>query len=83
MIKDLETCIKLSLKANESKEYTCNVDLVIEGNIWKAHTVTISHRDIMFYCNEGDVTYLVDSYGDKHLAVLHDWNNDDIEVISI
>lgn len=83
MIKDLKTCIELSLKANESTEYDCNVNLVIEGDTWQAYTVTISYKDIMFYCNEGDVTYLVDSYGDRHVAELYDWNTDDIEVISI
>jgi diaminopimelate decarboxylase len=73
MIKTLSQAIDLSLKAKSSREIDTNLKIEIEGQLWTAYTVAISYRDILFYCDKGTATFLVDSYGDKNVAELFDW----------
>lgn len=69
--------VDTSIHSNNPRTFTLeDFPLNIEGNVWKAYEVSVSHRDLFFYCDKGTVTYLVDTYGDKHSAVLHDWYQD-------
>jgi predicted GNAT family acetyltransferase len=66
--------VEKSLNAKSSKEYACSLELKIEGKTWNAYAVSVSNRDLLFYCNQGTVTYLVDTYGSRHTAELFDWS---------
>lgn len=69
--------VNISVKhKGDSKSKECKIDLEIEGETWQAYDVSISSRDLLFFTDKGTVTYLVDSYGDRHSAILHDWNSD-------
>lgn len=58
----------------ESIEVDCNITLEVDDVEYKAYSVSISNRDLLFYTDEGTIQYLVDSYGDNHTAVLYDWD---------
>ena len=61
---------------NESHELDCNITLSVNGEYWKAYAVSVSYRDLLFYTDQGTVTYLIDSYGYGDYAVLHDYEMD-------
>lgn len=60
----------------ESIEVDCNIDLKVDDVEYNAYSVSISYRDLLFYTDKGTIQYLVDSYGDRHTAVLHNWDRD-------
>ncbi len=68
--------IEKSLKASGSKEYFCNLNIAVEGEIWKAYSASVAHRDILLFCDKGTATFLVDSYGLRNTAELFDWNRE-------
>lgn len=57
-------------------ELDCSINLTVDGVDYHAHGVSIAYRDLLFYTDKGIIQYLVDSYGDRHTAVLHDWDLD-------
>ena len=61
---------------NESHELDCNITLSVNGEYWKAYSVSVSHRDLLFFTDQGTVTYLIDSYPHGDYAVLHDYERD-------
>ncbi len=61
---------------NESHELDCNITLSVNGEYWKAYSVSVSHRDLLFYTDQGTVTYLIDSYPHGDYAVLHDYERE-------
>ena len=61
---------------NESHELDCAITLSVNGEYWKAYSVSVSYRDLLFYTDQGTVTYLIDSYPHGDYAVLHDWERD-------
>ena len=61
---------------NESHELDCNITLSVNGEYWEAYSVSVSHRDLLFYTDQGTVTYLIDSYPHGDYAVLHDYERD-------
>ncbi len=66
--------ILLAVKG-KNKTLEVNIPLEIDGKTWRAYEVSISYRDLLFTCEEGIVTYLVDSYGERHTAELYDWES--------
>ncbi len=58
----------------ESIEVDCSINLEVDDVEYKAYSVSISNRDLLFYTEKGTIQYLVDSYGDNHTAVLYDWD---------
>jgi hypothetical protein len=71
-------CIDKSLSTSESKEYDCKIDCflsnIIEGETnWHAYTAHISNREILLYCDKGTLSYVVDTYGDRRVVELIDW----------
>lgn len=75
--KQVRTMIELIQKAKghntESEEIDCDITLSVNGEYWKAYSVSVAYRDLLFYTDQGNVTYLIDSYGYDDYAVLHDW----------
>ena len=61
---------------SESEEIDCNITLSVNGEQWKAYSVSVSYRDLFFYTDQGTVTYLIDSYPHGDYAVLHDYERD-------
>lgn len=78
--KQVKTILTLIQKAKghnaESEEIDCDITLSVNGEYWKAYSVSVSYRDLLFYTDQGTVTYLIDSYSHGDYAVLHDWNRD-------
>lgn len=75
--KQITTMLTLIQKAKnhnaESEELDCDITLSVNGEYWKAYSVSVSYRDLLFYTNQGTVTYLIDSYHHGDYAVLHDY----------
>ncbi len=72
-IISLKQAIDLSLDGKTSGEIDAKFNIEVENKMWSVYTVSISHRDILCYCDEGAATLLIDSYGDRNTAELFDW----------
>ena len=76
----VKTMLELIQKAKgynaESEEIDCDITLSVNGEYWKACSVSVAHRELLFYTDQGAVTYLIDSYPHGDYAVLHDWDRD-------
>ena len=72
-MNDFNDLIDLSVKADQSSEVEVDLKIEVDGQVWTAYSASVSYRDILFYCDKGVATYLVDSYGDRHVAELFDW----------
>lgn len=69
--------INLSLDHDgDSIELDCSLTLHVDGIDFHAYTVSLANRDLLFYCNEGTVTYMIDLYGDTARSELFDWTLD-------
>ena len=68
--------VKSMAADNESNEIDCDITLSVNGEYWNAYSVSVSYRDLLFYTDQGIVTYLIDSYPHGDYAVLHDWERD-------
>lgn len=75
-LKSLKQAIDLSLKGGQVGEVDCNFKIGVEGETWTVYTVSIAYRDIFCYADKGTATFLIDSYGDRHMAELFDWNRE-------
>lgn len=77
-MKDLiqRTKVKSMVADHDSNELDCNITLSVNGEYWKAYSVSVSYRDLLFFTNQGTVTYLIDSYPHGDYAVLHDYERD-------
>lgn len=79
-IKSLAQAVELSLKASETQSIDADFSIEVEGNQWTVYEVSISHQDILCFCEQGTATFLVDTYGnDKSFATLHDWEKEEVE----
>ena len=72
----LELIQKAKTHNAESEELDCNITLSVNGEYWEAYSVSVSYRDLLFYTDQGTVTYLTDSYPHGDYAVLHDYERD-------
>jgi len=55
-----------------TKELDCNIELKVDGKTFNAYSVSVSNRDLLFYCDNCSITYLVDNISGNDLAVLHE-----------
>ena len=77
LIKALSDAIDLSLDGETSGvHFTAEFEIEVDGKTWNVYTVSISHRDILAYCDRGTATFLVDSYGDRNTAELFNWETE-------
>lgn len=75
-MNSLSDCIELSVKTKTTKEIDVDFSVNIQGETWKAYSTSVSNRDILLFTDKGTCTFLVDSYGNKNVAELFDWSND-------
>ena len=76
-ITDMQDLINLSINwTGESEELDCDITLREENHTFKAHTVSVCNRDLLFYTDKGYFNYVVDSYGDNHIIELFDFEID-------
>ena len=61
----------------EAYEVDCSVVVQIAGKTLRAYTASISHRDILLYCDKGTVTLVIDLYGDVPKTELFDYELDE------
>lgn len=47
-------------------EIDVNLTLHEEGKNYSAYAVSIAHRELLFYCDNACLTYVIDSYGNSH-----------------
>ena len=69
--------IETAVKTKTQRTFNVTLLLRVNGETWKSYNADVSHRDILFYCDKGTCTYLVDSIGDKHTVELFDWNENE------
>lgn len=67
---------QISLKVTKTVSKECNIDLVVDGEVWKAYEVSITRQDLLFFTDKGTVTYLVDNYGGEGIPSIFDWEKD-------
>jgi hypothetical protein len=72
-VNSLNEAIKLSISTKKQQQRSANFKIKVMNEYWNVHEVSICERDILCYCDKGSASFLVDSYGDKHLAELFDW----------
>lgn len=71
----LNQLIEKSLKVTKSSyAMLCNFKINVNGEDWDAYDSSVCHRDILLYCDQGTVTLLVDSYGNRDIIEIFDWN---------
>ena len=64
----LSDAIEFSTRVfGEPAEYSC--DIMLEDK-YKAHTVAICNRDLLFYCDDATLNYVVDTIGFNDYAEL-------------
>lgn len=73
---EFNTLIDTAVNSSEQREFDVNIELKVEGKTWRAYTAYVTHREVLFLCDKGTATYVVDSYGDRHTAELFDWETD-------
>ena len=58
----------------EPKSFNVKMKIKVGDKIWNAYECSVAHRDILCFCEEGTCTFLVDSYGNRTVAELFDWD---------
>ncbi len=72
-----EDLINMSIKSNNSnKEVECLLKIEVENETWTAYAASVTNRDILLLTDKGTCTFLIDSYGDRHVAELYDWDRE-------
>ena len=75
-MNSLNQAIEASFKNKLGYEADAEFSIEVEGEAWRVYTVSIDVRDILCFCDKGTATFLVDSYGDRNVAELFDWERD-------
>lgn len=77
MKKDFNYFVKKSVNwKKENKEFDCDITLKEDDKEFKAYTVSVSNRDLLFYADNGCLNYVIDLYDNKAIASLYSINND-------
>ena len=53
-----------------AKTFDCNFNIEAEEKTFKAHSVSICNRDLLFFTDKGTLNYLVDTIGFNDYAEL-------------
>lgn len=75
-ITKLIQAVDLSVDGKTSGERKAKFNIEVEKETWKCYEVSISHRDILCYCDKGVATFVVDTYGDLNTHELFDWEKE-------
>ena len=71
MKRSFEELVELSVKHKGQNKYlACDIILIDDEKEYKAHEVSICNRDLLFFTDKGTLNYVIDSYGDRHVAEL-------------
>ena len=70
-------CVELAANFPEDKEnqeLDCDLTLKVDGESFKAYTVTVCRGDLLFFTDKAAINYTVDIYddGDRGVATLYD-----------
>jgi len=77
VFNNFKDIVDASVEHNTSQDYeVTSIELDVDGHVVRPYSCVITHRDIFFYFPGGNATYLVDSYGDRNVAELFDWEFD-------
>ena len=60
----------------ENKEFECDLILKHNGEEFKAYSVSVANCELLFYCENATVTYLIDNYFGEAVSVIHEINRD-------
>jgi hypothetical protein len=77
--KHFASLVDLSLTATKTREHDCNFKIEINGKKYKCYSASVSNREISLNCEGAFASYVVDSYGDRHLAELFNYELEDEE----
>lgn len=72
-MKDLMYYAHMSVSLKHDTTLECSLILDVTGDKFHAYEVSVANRDLLFFCNEGTANYVVDTYGDKVVVVLFNW----------
>lgn len=78
MIKSLSEAVELSLKVKRQVEKSCDFSILVQGENWRVYDLSIVSREIFCFCDKGTATFLVDSYGQRSVVELFDWEKDEL-----
>lgn len=76
MIKNLSDAVELSLKVKRQVQKSCDFSILVQNETWKVYDLSIVSREILCFCDKGTATFLVDSYGQRTVVELFDWEKD-------
>lgn len=75
-MKDLKYYAAMSIGSKGTKAIECDLTLEVDGEEFHAYEVSVSNRDLLFFCDKGTANYLVDTYGEKIVIELFNWERD-------
>ena len=59
------------------KTFDCNFNIEAEGKTFKAHSVSICNRDLLFFTDKGALNFVVDTIGFNNYAELISIDSDE------
>lgn len=72
-VNTLKEAIDLSLKPKNAGHICANFSIIVENDTWDIYEVSVSNREILCFSDKGTATFLVDTYGQRSVAELFDW----------
>ncbi len=72
-MKTFEQLVDLAATTKSVTEHLVNLSIQVDGSTWNCYMVSVAHRDLLFCCDQGTATYLIDSYDTRNVAELYDW----------
>lgn len=69
--------VEIASSGKKIGEVDCKVTLNVGGRKLNAYTAHLAKYEILFYCDGGTASYVIDMYGDRARAELHDWEFDE------
>ena len=73
-INALKQAVELSISGKNCRELNAKFKIQVKNKNWNCYAVSIAHRDVLCFCDQGAATFLVDSYSDRNVAELFDWD---------
>ena len=75
MVTSLLDAVRKSLVPVDIGSHDARFDVVVNGEVWACYEISVSHQDVMLYCDKGCATIVVDSRRDNFVLgyELFDW----------
>ena len=71
--KTWKKLIDHAVNGSKQRSFNLSLSIDVDGETWTAYGAEVSHRDILLFCKQGTATFVVDSYGDRNVVELFDW----------